>query len=133
MSLQQKSSVKESGMYSHVFIYRIAKKNHGALLALQEKLRAIYKKHGMLGSEIYQLNGRSHVFEGFAGFEKSLGTTADEEIWIEVDSYESASEFARIVAKIGEDAAAGPLWGELSQLTSDHPIIMGEFDRLAAI
>jgi len=123
---------KESGTYSHVFVYRISKKNHRALLALQEKLRAIYKKHGMLGSDIYQL-GKSNVFEGFAGFDKTLGTTADEEIWIEIDVYENASEFARIVADIGQDAAAGPLWGELSQLTSDHPVIMGEFEKLATM
>jgi len=51
--------------------------------------------------------------------------------WIELDSYQDASEFARIVGEIGNDADAGPLWGELSQLTTEHPIIMGEFMQLA--
>jgi hypothetical protein len=127
---QQKSSVGEKGMYSHIFVYKIAKKNHKAMLDLEEKLRGIYKKHGMLASDIYQL-GQSNVFEGFASFEKTLGTTEDEEIWIEIDSYENASEFARIVANIGQDAGAGPLWGELSQLTTEHPVVMGEFNVLA--
>lgn len=132
MSLQKSTAgMKGSGVYSHVFVYRIAKKNHNALLGLQEKLRGIYKKHGMLGSDIYQLNSKSKIFQGFEGFEKILGTTPDEEIWIEIDRYESASEFARIVASIAEDTAAGPLWGELAQLTSKHPVIMGEFDRLS--
>ena len=121
-----------SQTYSHVFVYRIPKRNHKSLLELQEKLRAIYKRHGMLSSRIYQL-GNSNVFEGFEGFDKVLGTKSDEEIWIEVDSYENASEFARIVADIGRDAAAGPLWGELAKLTSDHPVVMGEFELLARV
>lgn len=132
MSQIQKSGngTDSSQTYSHVFVYRIPKRNHKPLLELQEKLRAIYKRHGMLESHIYQL-GKSNVFEGFEGFDKVLGIKPDEEIWIEVDSYKSATEFARIVAEIGQDAAAGPLWGELAQLTSDHPVVMGEFELLS--
>jgi len=125
-----KEENESQGTYSHIFVYRISKKNHKALLNLQQRLRAIYKKHGMLGSKIYQL-GKSNVFEGFDSFEKTLGTKTDEEVWIEVDAYENASEFARIVAAIGQDTDAGPMWGELAQLTSEHPVIMGEFDVLA--
>jgi len=83
----------------------------------------------MLGSRIYQL-GKSNIFEGFSGFDKELGTTPEEEIWIEVDSYKNAIEFARIVAEIGNDVEAGPLWGELAQVTTEHPVIMGEFVQL---
>jgi hypothetical protein len=103
-----------------------------ALLSLQERLRGIYKKHGMLGSKIYQLS-KSNVFEGFDSFEKTLDTKDNEEIWIEVDTYENAKEFARIVAAIGQDADAGPMWGELAQLASDHPVIIGEFELLTRI
>jgi len=129
-SIGLKNEKIESGTHSQIFVYRISKRNHKALLDLQEKLRRIYKRHGMLGSRIYQL-GKTNVFEGFSSFEKPLGTSTDEEIWIEIDSYQDASEFARIVAEIGNDAEAGPLWGELSQLTTEHPIIMGEFSELA--
>ncbi len=104
---------ESQGTYSHIFVYRIRKTNHKALLNLQERLRGIYKKHGMLGSKIYQL-GKSNVFEGFDSFEKTLGTKENEEIWIEVDTYENAKEFARIIAAIGQDADAGSMWGELS-------------------
>ena len=83
----------------------------------------------MLGLKIYQ-SGKSNVFEGFDSFEKTLGTKENEEIWIEVDTYENAKEFARIIAAIGQDADAGSMWGELAQLTSDHPVIMGEFELL---
>jgi len=133
MTQQQKSSVglrEEEGTYSHIFAYRIPKKNHEPLINLQRKLAKIYKRHGMFGSRTYQL-GKTNVYEGFSGFEKELGATSQEEVWIEVDSYKDASEFARVVTEIGADAEAGPLWGELAQLTSDHPIIMGEFTLLS--
>ncbi|HYB04235.1 MAG TPA: hypothetical protein VED17_07225 [Nitrososphaerales archaeon] len=123
---------ESQGTYSHIFVYRIRKTNHKALLNLQERLRAVYKKHGMLGSKIYQL-GKSNVFEGFDSFEKTLVTKDNEEVWIEVDTYENGKEFARIVAEIGQDADAGPLWGELAQLTSDHHVIMGEFELLSRV
>jgi len=130
--LNNEKDIEENSTYSHIFVYRIPKRNHKALLNVQEKLRTIYKRHGMLGSRIYQL-GKSNVFEGFSGFDKELGTTKEEEIWIEVDSYQNASEFARIVAEIGNDAEAGPLWGELAQVTTEHPIIMGEFVQLTEV
>jgi uncharacterized protein YndB with AHSA1/START domain len=83
----------------------------------------------MLGSRLYQL-GPTSVFEGFEGFEKPLGTSGDVEVWVEVDTYPSAAEFKKILAKIGEDENAGPLWGELAQVASGCPVIMGEFARL---
>jgi hypothetical protein len=89
-------------------VYIISKRNHKALLDLQEELRRVYKRHGVLGSRIFQL-GKTNVFEGFSGFEKSLGTSANEEVWIELDSYQDASKFARIVGEIGNNAEAGPL------------------------
>jgi hypothetical protein len=112
---QHKSGLEEkegsdSGTYFHIFTYRIPKRKHDALLSLQKKLGKLYKKHGMLGSQTLQL-GKTNVFDGFSGFDKALGTSEGEEIWLEVDSYKNASEFNRIVAEIGEDEKAGPLWG----------------------
>ena len=141
MTQQQKSNVgwknerteEVGGTCSHIFMYRIPKKNHAALLGVQQKLGRIYKRHGMLGSKISQL-GKTSIFEGFSSFEKELGAIPEEEeIWIEVDSYKDANEFARIVAEIGQDAEAGPLWGELSMITGARPIIMGEFSLLHSI
>ena len=118
------------GSYVYIFVYRIPNENHEALLTVQEKLTKIYKKHGTLGSRFYQL-GKTSVFEGFSGFDKALGTSADEEIWVELDTYKDAHDFQRIVEAVGNDAEAGPLWGELAQVTSKHPIIMGEFSQIA--
>jgi len=117
------------GTYAHVFAYRIPKGKHDRLLRILERLTGIYEKHGMLGSRIFQL-GQTQVFEGFEGFDRALDTTSGEEVWVEVDSYPNADEFHRIVALIGEDQDAGPLWGELAEVTAGRKVIMGEFQLL---
>jgi hypothetical protein len=109
-----------------MFAYRIPKEKHDTLLNIVERLARIYKKHGMLWSRIYQL-GHTQVFEGFDGFEKALDTSSGEEVWVEVDSYPNPDEFHKIVALIGEDQDAGPLWEELAKVTAGRSIIMGEF------
>ena len=118
------------GSYVHIFVYRIPNENHDALLNVQEKLTKIYKKHGTIGSSFYQL-GKTYVFEGFSSFDNALGTSAQEEIWVELDTYKDANDFQRVVEAVGNDAEAGPLWGELAQVASKHPIIMGEFSQIA--
>jgi uncharacterized protein YbaA (DUF1428 family) len=128
--MNNQKSESNDGMYAHIFVYRIPKRNHDSLLNVQVRLARIYKKHGTLRSRIYQL-GESYVFQGFEGFDMALSATPEEEVWVEVDSYPNAAEFKRIVAEIGEDEEAEPLWGELARITAGRPIIMGEFAKLS--
>jgi hypothetical protein len=123
------SGQAQEGNYVHVFVYRITKKKHDSLLGVLEKMTKNFKKHGTLGSRILQL-GKTSVFQGFQGFDKSLGTTPDEEVWMEIDFYPSEEAFRRIVPLIEEDKATEPLFGELAEITEGHQIIMGEFLQL---
>ena len=124
--------VKEEGTYAHVFLYRIPKKEHDHFKSVEEKLSKVYIKHGMLGSRIYQL-GKTNTegYMGFQAFDKALDISSSEEIWIETDFYPSKAEFDRIVPLIGQDQSAGPLWGELGQITGGHTVMMGEFAQLS--
>jgi len=124
-----KRSEGNQGTYAHMFAYRIPTGKHDRLLSILQRLAGIYKKHGMLESSIYQL-GPTQVFQGFEGFDKALGASSGEEVWVEVDSYLNADEFHRIVALIGEDQDADPLWGELAEVTAERKVIMGEFRLL---
>ena len=117
------------GTYAHLFAYRISKGKHDTLLSVLQKLTKIYKKHGMIESRVYQL-GPTRVFEGFEGFDKALDTPSGEEVWVEVDSYANEDEFHKVVANIGEDQDAGPLWGELAGATAGTKVLMGEFRLL---
>jgi uncharacterized protein YbaA (DUF1428 family) len=134
---QQRSSIEsreknEEGAYALVFLYRIPKKKHDSFKDVEEKLAKIYRKHGMLGSRIYQL-GKTNTegFTGFEAFDKALSVPSDEELWIETGFYPSEEDYYRIVASIGQDQAAGPLWGEMVQITGGRQTLMGEFARLA--
>jgi len=120
------------GAYALVFLYRIPKKQHNAFKDVEEKLAKIYKKHGMLDSKIYQL-GKTNTegFTGFEAFDKALDVPSDEEVWIETGFYPGKDEYQRIVASIGQDEAAGPLWGEMAQILDGRRTMMGEFMRIA--
>lgn len=119
------------GSYALIFLYRIPKKKHDSFKGVEEKLSQIYKKHGMQDSRFYQLGEtNTEGFTGFEAFDKALGIPSDEEAWLEVGSYPSKDEYQRIIASIGQDQAAGPLWGEMAQITSGRRTLMGEFSRL---
>ena len=122
--MSNKKSGGSEDTYAHIFAYRVSKKKHNDFLRVRNSLAKIYLRHGTLGVETYLL-GKTNVFEGFQGFDKALETTPDEEVWIEVDTYPSASEFSKIVGEIGEDKEAGPIWGELAQITEKRPVLMG--------
>ncbi len=123
---------RSEGAYALVFLYRIPKKQHDAFKDVEEKLAKIYKKYGMLNSKIYQL-GKTNTegFTGFEAFDKALGVPSDEEVWIETGFYPNKDEYQRIVASIGQDEAAGPLWGEMAQILDGRRTMMGEFTKLA--
>jgi uncharacterized protein YbaA (DUF1428 family) len=120
------------GAYALVFLYRVPKKKHDSFKDVEEKLAKIYRKHGMLGSSIYQLGKTStEGFTGFEAFDKALGVPPDEEMWLETGFYPSKEDYYKIVAAIGQDQAAGPLWGEMAQITGGGQTLMGEFARLS--
>lgn len=125
------SNHQSEGSYALVFLYRIPKKKHDSFKEVEENLAKIYKKHGMLDSKFYQL-GKTNTegFTGFEAFEKILSVQSDEEVWLEVGSYPSKEEYQEIVTSIGQDQAAGPLWGEMAQITGGRPTLMGEFSRV---
>lgn len=124
-----KSGITNLGNYSHIFIYRIPTENHRAMVNLQKQLTQLYKKHGTLSSEFFQL-GATNVFNGFTGMDKAIGAEPGE-VWVEVDKYQNAEQFKKVVEAVGADEKSGPLFGQLYGLISkSYSIIMGEFSRL---
>jgi hypothetical protein len=70
-------SEKESaGSYAQLFVYRIPKKNYDAMLLLQKQLAGIYRKHGTLLSEFFQLNS-AETFQGFTSIAKTVPIVPD--------------------------------------------------------
>jgi uncharacterized protein YbaA (DUF1428 family) len=118
------------GSYSHIFIYRIPGGNHEAMVKLQKQLTQLYRKHGTLSSEFYQL-GATNVFNGFTSLDKAIGAQSGEEVWVEVDMYQNARQFRTVVEAVGGDEKGELLFGQLYGLISQgYSTIMGEFTRL---
>jgi len=125
-----KSNVANQGSYSLILIYRIPAQNHAAMSNLQKQLAQIHKRHGTVNSQFYQL-GKTNVFEGFTGIDKAVGAKSDEEVWIEVDTYQDADQFKKAMGAVGADKEAGPMYAQLYGLISQgYSVITGEFSHL---
>lgn len=128
------SLVEESmglaGAHIQLFVYRIPEKNHGEMLKLQKQLTDIYRKHGTLRSEFFQLNN-PEAFMGFTNIASAVSASPGEEVWVEVDYYKDRGHRDEIVASVGEDGNAGPLFGLLMGLVAPGSnILMGDLGRL---
>jgi uncharacterized protein YbaA (DUF1428 family) len=122
---------EETGTHVQLFVYRIPKKNHDAMVQLESQLTAIFRKYGILRSEFFQLSD-TKTFEGFISIAKTISANQDdEEVWVELESYRDRKQRDEVVAKIEQDPSAGPLFGQvMSLLTQGYSLIMGEFKRL---
>ncbi len=119
-----------SGNHTQMFVYKIPKKNHDAMRKLLPQLTAIYKKHGILSWEVYQLDTIA-AFEGMKSMTKTISATPDEEAWFELDRYMDSKHRDAVVESVMQDAEAAPLFRELASLLSrGYSIIMGDFSRL---
>jgi uncharacterized protein YbaA (DUF1428 family) len=133
MSEKQSSVISEkesAGSYAQLFIYRVPKKNHDAMVLLQKQLTGIYRKHGTLLSEFFQLN-LTEAFEGFTSIAKTVPIVPDEELWVELERYKDRGHRDKVVKAVGQDENAGPLFGQFMGLVSqEHRMIMGDFERI---
>lgn len=103
------------GEFSQIFLYRVPRANHDRFGAVEGQLAAIFRKHGALGSDFYVL-GEGRIFQGFRDLRDVLGTSTEEEVWVEVDHYRDVEDSVRVIAAIGQDPSAGPLFGQVLQL-----------------
>ena len=134
---------EETGSYIQMFVYRVPKKNHGAMADAQTKLATIFKKHGILRSEFFQLSSTTKTFKGFTSIyemmmsanhdnnRKDDGEDEQDEIWLELEHYKDEKEKDEVIARIGQDPNAGPLFGQVMGLvTEGSSSIQGDFRRL---
>src|SRR5438552_9632098 len=75
-----------TGGYVQVFLYRVPKVNHDSFAATEEKLFAIFRRHGIVGSDLY-VCGEARIFKGFRDLRAALEAAPGEEVWVEIDRY----------------------------------------------
>jgi uncharacterized protein YbaA (DUF1428 family) len=124
---------KEVGSQVQLFIWRIPKKNHDAMVRLQKQFNDILIKHGGLRMEVFQLTN-TETYDGCTNIANTLSANQDEEIWVELQSHRDLKEMDKVTSEVMKDEnmrAEGPLLKQFMDLvTPESGMIMGKFSRL---
>ena len=120
----------ETGEYVQFFLYRVPKKNHNAMMELEKQIEDGWKKHGILGSEFFQMTPHETV-RGFTNFGERISANHDEEVWVEVQRYRSREHRDEIFAAVRRDTPLLELFGKWYGLvTPGDNSTMGDFTKL---
>jgi uncharacterized protein YbaA (DUF1428 family) len=124
---------QEIGSQVQLFVWRIPKKNHDAMVKLQKQFNDILIKHGVLRMEIFQLTN-TDTYDGCTNIFNTVSANQDEEIWVELQSHRDLKRMDDITSEVMKDEimhAEGPLMKQFIDLvTPGSGMIMGKFTRL---
>jgi uncharacterized protein YbaA (DUF1428 family) len=124
---------QEIGSQVQLFVWRIPKKNHDAMVKLQKQFNNILIKHGALRVEIFQLTN-TDTYDGCTNIFNTVSANQDEEIWIELQSHKDLKRMDEITSEIMEDESMqteGLLIKQFMDLVApESGMIMGKFTRL---
>jgi uncharacterized protein YbaA (DUF1428 family) len=124
---------QEIGSQVQLFVWRIPKKNHEAMVKLQKQFNNILIKHGALRVEIFQLTN-TDTYDGCTNIFNIVSANQDEEIWIELQSHKDLKRMDEITSEIMEDESMqteGLLIKQFMDLVApESGMIMGKFTRL---
>lgn len=128
--MDRKSVGSEAGEYVQLYMYRVPKKNHDAMLDLERRIDEGWKKHGIVQSEFFQLTPHENV-KGFTNFAERISARHDEEIWVELQRYRDRQHRDEIFAAIRKDMPMLQLFGQFYGLvTAGEDSTMGDFTKL---
>jgi hypothetical protein len=124
---------KEIGNQVQLFIWRIPKKNHDAMVKLQKQFNDLLIKYGVLRMEIFQLTN-TETYDGCTNIATTMSVNQDEEIWIELQSHRDLKQMNEVITEAMKDkgmSTEGHLLKEFMNLmTPGSGMIMGKFTRL---
>ena len=124
---------QEIGSQVQLFVWRIPKKNHDAMVKLQKQFNDILIKHGVLRMEIFQLTN-TDTYDGCTNIFNTVSANQDEEIWVELQSHRDLKRMDEITSEVMKDEimhAEGSLMKQFMDLvTPGSGMIMGKFTRL---
>jgi uncharacterized protein YbaA (DUF1428 family) len=124
---------QEIGSQVQLFVWRVPKKNHDAMVKLQKQFNDILIKHGVLRMEIFQLTN-TDTYDGCTNIFNTVSANQDEEIWVELQSHRDLKRMDEITSEVMKDEimhAEGSLMKQFMDLvTPGSGMIMGKFTRL---
>ena len=112
------------------FVYRVSKKNHDAMMQLNKQFGDIIRNYGVAHLD-FQLNNTEAPMEGITNIAKTVSSTQDEEVWMELIFYRDRKHKEEVSAKMRNDERMGSLWQRSMDLVSPRTgFIMGQFSRI---
>ena len=127
----EKKENGQNGNYIVMFIYRVPKKNHEALISLGKQVNDMFNKVGVLRSEVFRLN-KTEDMMGFTNVSKIVSTSNDqeEEVLLETQTYRDHKHLADVGAIMEKDKNAIMLYQQFINLVVPNSCIFGEFSRI---
>jgi uncharacterized protein YbaA (DUF1428 family) len=124
---------KEIGSQIQLIVGRVPKKNHDAALQIYKQSSDLFRRYGLLRSELFQLNNTKTYDEmGLNNIANTVSARQDEEVWVELQYYRNRKHLDQVRAKCGNDENMGRLYKQsLDLLTPGSTFMFGEFDRLS--
>ncbi len=131
----EKQGVEGGKMTSLILliIYRTPKKNHEAMVALNNRVIGTFKNYGVQRFEIFQLGSTEDMME-FINIAKTVSADQDEEVWLEIQSYRDRKHLEQVGEKMKIDKSMEAESQQfLNLITPGSRCIFGEFSRLKDI
>jgi uncharacterized protein YbaA (DUF1428 family) len=123
------SATQELGNYLEVFLYRVPKKNQDAVAQNLRKFVPWFERNGVR-IEYYQFSD-SETMEGMESITKTLSTTDEEDIWMELQYFRDRKHCEDVYSKMMQDKSIEPLGNEFFGLiTQGKSMVTGGFSRL---
>jgi uncharacterized protein YbaA (DUF1428 family) len=127
----------ETGNLIRLFIWRIPKTNHEALMQLAKPVRELFKNVGV-NQEIFQLKEGSDLREqdkmaeqmGFTNIAKTMAAKGDEEVWLELQFYRDQKHLDDLAENMQKDENAGKLGKQFMDLLTPGSCIEGWFSHV---
>ena len=149
--IESSMEIEETGNYLQLFLYRVPKKNHDAIVQNLTQFVPWFKKHGA-SVEYYQLGSSEtkaaidsakqsgmDVMDSIDKVLLSITTTAEDqdkeedEVWIEQQYFRDYKHCRDVYSKMMQDKSLEPLGNEFFGLiTRGNKLITGGFNRLRA-
>ena len=127
----EKKENGQKGNYIVMFIYRVPKKNHEALIRLGKQVNDTFNKVGVLRSEVFRLS-KTEDMMGFTNVSKIVSASNDqeEEVLLETQTYRDHKHLAEVGALMEKDKSAIMLYQQFINLIVPNSCIFGEFSRI---
>ena len=128
---ETKTSTDGESSYAQLVVFLVPKKNREEMQKLEKRLVSMWKKHGIIESEFFQLTEHETV-KGFTNLAETVSAGQDEEVWVEVQHYRDRGHRDEIFAAVRKDMPMLELFGQWYGLvTPGKNSIMGDFNRLS--